>query len=218
MNTMGKTGIQSTDSEQCYSHSYCCKISWSAVFAGAIAALGLSFLINLLNVGLGFSAYALGGNTTALTVTTLTWLALTAFITMLISGLLSGYLAKKYYFNCWSGAIHGFIGWGISLVALVALGTQLSIALPLNLQAIASFEKAIIVKHSDNNTAAMPSELTSPITQDHQGKVVIDEEKAAKLLAAIGLQAFLLFLIGALASSLGGHIGIRCNEKSCNVK
>ena len=187
-------------------------LSWSAVFAGAFAAVALSILINLFNIGLGSSAYAMGGSAAAITTLTLIWTILTVFITMFLSGLVSGYLAQKHNHSSCSGLTHGFLAWCVGLVMMLILTAHLSLILPVNLQAVtSSTNTAVTATQTSANTTTMRTTQSNRERPEVQN-VRVNDERAAAVVAMISLQAFFILLVGAIASCLGGHFGIRCDD------
>lgn len=96
------------------------RISWGAIFAGALTALALVALLNLLGLGIGFSTidpltedHALKG----VGVGALIWFGLSnlaaLFVGGLVAGRLSGFPARS------DGGLHGFLAW--ALFAMVSL-------------------------------------------------------------------------------------------------
>ena len=188
-------------------------MSWTAVISGAFTSVSLSILMNLFNMGLGFSAYAAGGNIEAVAVTTLIWTVFTVFLVMFASGFVSGYIAR-YRNNSWcSGATHGFLSWCIGLIMMLILTGYLSIILPVNLQAITDLTSTQV------ETAQIQDDQTTIGTikdrRNHNFKndrIIVDKQTLAARLAMLSLQAFFMLLVAAFASILGGHLGIRFND------
>lgn len=105
-------------------------VSWSAIFAGAFVAAGVSLILALIGAGLGLSAaspWSHPGETVAkLGVATIIWLA----IIQLIASALGGYLAGRLRAT-WPGlhthevyfrdTAHGLITWAFATVAVATL-------------------------------------------------------------------------------------------------
>lgn len=96
------------------------RVSWGAIIAGALTALAVVALLNLLGLGIGFSTidpltedHALKG----LGVGALIWFGLSnlaaLFVGGLVAGRMSGYPSRS------DGGLHGFLAW--ALFAMVTL-------------------------------------------------------------------------------------------------
>lgn len=88
------------------------RISWGAVFAGGIAALAISILLNLLGLGLGFTAIdplsesqPLSGLGTG----TIIWWIVSNLIALFLGGMVAGRTAG--FISKTDGGLHGFLSW-----------------------------------------------------------------------------------------------------------
>ena len=98
-------------------------VSWSAIFAGAVAAAALSLILLILGTGLGLSSVSpwasAGIGATAFGVSTILWLSVTQFIASGMGGYLAGHLRTKHvsvhtdevYFR---DTAHGFLAWAVA--------------------------------------------------------------------------------------------------------
>ena len=98
-------------------------VSWSAIFAGAVAAAALSLILLILGTGLGLSSVSpwasAGIGATAFGVSTILWLSVTQFIASGMGGYLAGRLRTKHvsvhtdevYFR---DTAHGFLAWAVA--------------------------------------------------------------------------------------------------------
>lgn len=104
-------------------------ISWSAVFAGAFAALGLSIVLVILGSAFGFGATSpfAGDGLSAATIGTVTilWLILTQIFASVAGGYLAGRMrvrwsihADEVYFR---DTVHGFLTWAVASAAMFAI-------------------------------------------------------------------------------------------------
>lgn len=105
-------------------------VSWAAVFAGALAAAVLSFLLFLLGIGLGLSSVSVwsgqGSDGETVGWGAIAWI----FVTQLASAGLGGYIAGRLrtrwtalhsdevYFR---DTIHGFLSWSLATLFMVAV-------------------------------------------------------------------------------------------------
>ncbi len=200
--------------QSCY-RSGCCGLSWTAIIAGAFASIGLSILMNLLNVGLGFSIYAMGASGKTIAILTFIWTLITVYIAMFIAGLITGCLAKKHHHSCMSGITHGFIAWCVGLVFALILAAHLSLVFPVNMQAFSAITNENVVATSmqtmnDKSTNAVITVKDKQVKGMPAKSAVVNDETAAGVMAAFSLHVFLLLIVAAFATCLGAHVGIRC--------
>lgn len=166
-------------------HFLCIK----SIIIGSFIAIGLSFLFNLLNVGVGISAYQSQSGNISLAVGGFIWLLIGSCITMLIVGWATSLLSQT---SCKIiGIIHGFSAWCLSLSILLFITLY---ALKLTTESlttlITSMPFTSLLTHSINTWANPPVKYT-----------------------AGGIWAFfIIFLIGAFASCIGGYFGATANR------
>ncbi len=133
-------------------------ISWSAVFAGAFAALGLSIVLVILGSAFGFGAMSpfAGDGLSAATIGTVTvlWLILTQIFASVAGGYIAGRMRVRWsihndevYFR---DTVHGFLTWAVASAAMFAIA---------GLVAASGAAAATAV-----TTAAITSEETAPST------------------------------------------------------
>jgi len=105
-------------------------VSWSAVFAGAIAAASLSLILLLLGVGLGLSAVSpwsgegIEGDTFGWSA--IIWVTFMSLAASGVGGYMAGRLRKRWlnirtdevYFR---DTAHGLLAWGLSTLAMATL-------------------------------------------------------------------------------------------------
>lgn len=98
------------------------RISWGAVFAGAVVALIIQLMLNLLGLAIGFGAINLtgeGATLQGLGIGTIIWLVITALIAFFAGGWTAGRLAGLP--RSIDGALHGFIAWAVSSMVMMYL-------------------------------------------------------------------------------------------------
>lgn len=91
--------------------------SWGAIFAGALTALAVAFLLNLLGLGIGLSSInplTESDPLSGLGIGTIIWLGLSnlaaLFLGGMVAGRMSGFSSKA------DGGIHGFLAWALYAV------------------------------------------------------------------------------------------------------
>lgn len=175
-------------------HVFDCKcFTWKPVVAGALVAIGLSFLLNLFSVAIGLTAFttnsqgvenlALGG---------LIATALGIVVSMFASGWLAGYLGNRYCTKRHLGALYGFLSWCLALILMIFLAEYMAKYIAF----YTHFISGTSVNVSASNTAMQ-------IANTSTNQVVI----SAYIL-------FCLFFLSAFSCSLGGHCGMRYVEKN----
>lgn len=175
-------------------------ISWSAVIAGGLVGLGLSFLLNLFGVAIGLTAFSsTPDGITALAIGGFLGLLIGSFAVMFVAGWTAGYLGRPYTFNPDNGFVYGFLAWCLSLLLLVAFANPL-----------ANFVASMPGSPYDHTRGAVTRnyDQTPLATTDARNET----EKKANETGKAGLALFALFAIGALASCFGGHFGMRYRQ------
>ena len=76
------------------------RISWTAIFVGAIVGMGLSFLLNLFGIAIGLSAFIVGSDDVIiLAVGGIIGIMIGLIVSMLAAGYAAGYLSRFYCHN-----------------------------------------------------------------------------------------------------------------------
>lgn len=101
------------------------RVSWGAVFAGAVAAIGLWMLLLAFGLAVGASTLDVqdAGSAKATGIFTGIWGGLAPLIALFIGGIVAGRgagVAKRG-----DGALHGFVTWGLATIAGAWLVTSL---------------------------------------------------------------------------------------------
>jgi len=98
-------------------------VSWGAIFAGVVAALGVASLLNLLGVGLELVGFSTDSQTLKnLSIATIFWLAFNSIVSMFVGGWVAGLLAGKLE-NRVENLLHGFLMWSITMMLTFWLAT-----------------------------------------------------------------------------------------------
>jgi hypothetical protein len=105
-------------------------VSWRSIFAGAVAACSLTFLLLMLGGGLGLASVSPwkfeGVETSTLAIGTVAWIVFTQIAASGLGGYMAGRLRGRWtrprdhevYFR---DTAHGLLAWGVSTLAMVAL-------------------------------------------------------------------------------------------------
>lgn len=102
------------------------QVSWGAVFAGAVAALVIQMILNLIGLGIGLSTLNPTGNDTP-TAATLSsgagiWFVVSGIVASLIGGFLAGRLSGKPAAG--TTGYHGLVSWAVTTLVIVYLLTS----------------------------------------------------------------------------------------------
>lgn len=101
------------------------RVSWSAIFAGAVVALATYLLLSTLGVALGFTVSSQVGDK-ELSIGVVTWAVITTLVSLFLGGLVTSALAVGETKT--EAAIYGIIVWGVvfaSLLWMLAGGVRL---------------------------------------------------------------------------------------------
>lgn len=183
-------------------------ISWSAVLIGALFILGLSFLLHLFGATIGLSAFHLSPEGVKT-------LALGGFIGMLIgtiavmffSGWIAGYLGRTRCVTGYCGSLYGFSAWSVALIVTILLSAHVG-------KFVTSFND--FVQTPSYSNIAVTTNNAAPVISTNNAnasQVLVNSDKVAMGAFAI----FILFLVGAFSSAIGGHCGLRtcCKKSKC---
>ncbi|KTD25196.1 hypothetical protein [Legionella maceachernii] len=103
------------------------RISWTAIFTGAIVGVGLSFLLGLLGAAIGLSMVNMGANRMGMVALSGSiGVLISIIISMLVAGYTAGYLGRLYCPRRNLGVLYGFTTWAIILILSAVLTTHMS--------------------------------------------------------------------------------------------
>ncbi len=100
------------------------RVSWGAIFAGAVSAVALTALLSLLGLGIGFGAVdpEQSGAMNDVPKVTLAWWAVTSIIATGIGGFVAARLAGIP--RSMTGALHGLAVWAVATLVTLWLATS----------------------------------------------------------------------------------------------
>ncbi len=183
------------------------RICWSAVFVGAVVAVGLSFLFNLFAIAIGLTAFtmdkngamgfALGGGVSIFII---------VVISMMAAGYAAGYLGRYYTPKRNLGILYGFTTWTVAIMLSAAVIGHVT-----NYTAVYSHDigNTSYKMHQENNYSDSRSSNTKETT------VSISTQQVSLLKDSMATGAFLifgLFFIGAIATCVGATYGMSCRR------
>jgi hypothetical protein len=180
-------------------HAMDCKcISWKPVFAGALTAIGLSFLLNLFSVAIGLTAYT----TNAEGVETMVFggllgTAIGIIAAMFAAGWIAGYLGQRHCVKRHVGCMYGFLTWCVALIISIFLMSH-------------AVEYVAFYSHFISGSLAN----MAPPAADKVAETVRTMDTSSVVVSTFIL--FILFFLSAFACTLGGHCGMRhvCKDQT----
>lgn len=189
----------------------CChkRFSWTAVLAGALVGIGLSFLLNLFSIAIGLSifsttqegvaTFAIGG---------LIGIFIGTIVAMFVGGYTAGFLGRPFCVKRTHGAMYGFIAWCLALLIMAVFTTHIGryVSAYTNFLSHPTVVVATDVPVNAANTANATSSNTTPAV------MVVGTEKSIGGIAMTAFIVFAVFFVGALSSAIGGHCGMHCRR------
>jgi hypothetical protein len=196
-------------------------ISWTAVFTGALVGVAFSFLLNLLSLGIGISAFpATKEGQLVFAVSGFIVLTIFAILAMFPAGYVAGKLASPVCLKRKTGELHGLVAWTVAIIISVLLGSSLEKFVSQTAYVVTRqpVEVRLLDITTDNTTRLVHADYNA------LPKVVIAPDKAADAAAMATFATFFIFFIGMLAACFGGRCAMMCrmNELEhchhCNKK
>ncbi|MCS5711290.1 hypothetical protein [Candidatus Berkiella aquae] len=209
-------------------------INWSAVISGAMIAFGLTFLFNLLTLGIGLTIISTSEQGVRdLAFNGFIWSLIGGVIILFIAGWKTGKLIKLHPSDiaycheklnanlaqasapmevcktkcCYHGMTHGFLAWALYLIISLVFTFLLSHA-----TAVSSLNSSFLNIPLGIPQAVAETANTAKVQQKATAEVPISPKTAEKAgIEIIGI--FLIFTLGAAASSIGCHLGLLCHRK-----
>ena len=185
-------------------------ISWPAVLAGAIVAVAVGAMLNLLGVALGASAFDPrdfdSGDGSGFTAAAGMWMAFANALALFVGGAVASRAAK--YADHHKGALHGLAVWALAFLLAITIASA----------AGAGGVAAILggdARDGDVGETMMSDRY--PASRVIEGELIepaplpapVETEDAADTTAMLALWGFLTMLIGAIAAIFGGLYGGR---------
>lgn len=172
--------------------------AWKPIFAGALVAIGLSFLLNLFGVAIGLTAFTVNSEgLETLAFGGLIGTAIGIIAAMFAAGWVAGFLGNRHHnyeekYHC-LGALYGFLAWCVALIAAMYLAAHA--------QEYVTFYGHLISGTGDTavRVANTPAATTATVT--------MTDQQATKLVISTYI-LFALFFLGAFSASLGGYCGM----------
>lgn len=205
--------------EMCaHKHSLKC-VSWTGILAGALVAVGLSFLLSLFGAAIGLSAFkASSEGVMSIAMGGYIGMLIGTIAVMFFSGWVAGYLTSGMH--CCAGALYGLTAWCLALIIMILIATQTMQFVSGNLYYISNhIVTPYSVNHPNFSTATETGYNNSAGYNNHTkaiiGQTVVIDQKNVNLLTTSLFLTFIMFFIGAISSAFGGYHGSRALNKAC---
>lgn len=181
------------ENKDCKLHSTECKcLSWKPIIAGALVAVGLSFLLHLFSMAIGLIAFSSDQGVETLILGGLIGTAFGTIAVMFASGWIAGYLSSRSCSKRHLGALYGFLTWVVALIMLMLIVDNI-------LNYITLYVRSISIN----------SGIPTVIYKAAKIQNAMNQQGASAPVVISSYIVFILFFLGAFAASLGGHCGMR---------
>lgn len=203
------------ENETC-SHSSKC-MSWTAIFAGALVAVGLSFLLNIFGAAIGLSTLTTSAEgATTIAIGGYLGLLVGTIAIMFFAGWIAGYLNRKYCCNRNIGALYGFTTWCLALIITMLIAAHTVQFISANVYTISN--RKVNTNLSNHNVIGKKMTNDAGYSNSNRSKadqVNADDEAVVEILTLSLLLTFILFFAGAIASAIGGCCGLKPKDSTC---
>ncbi len=179
------------------------QLSWAAVFAGVLVALGVEVLFLSFGLFIGFRIGTGAG----------VWSAIWYFVGCFCSLLVGGWVASRLGGNPLRGRLHGIVTWGLTTVTTFVFLTTLSwgvVSQSLGLVRTAALATAAAAPTANriapNEANRMQEEANSAINRAERRAPYIGQWLGTDI-SNVALLLWIGFMIGAGGSLVGGTLG-----------
>ncbi|KTC99329.1 hypothetical protein [Legionella erythra] len=194
-------------------HHHFKRISWTAIFVGALIGVGLGFLLTLFSMAIGLSLFTLSSNgAIVLAIGGFLGVVIGLIASMLTAGYAAGYLGRLYCPKRNLGIVYGFTTWTVALLlSAVAIGhiSQYVANYP---TAIPHSVKQMIPVVTANPQAVNPNASATQSQKQIAADNTIRIDTSPSNLAWNGFVIFVVFFIGALSTCFGACWGMTCKR------
>jgi hypothetical protein len=177
------------------------RISWTAIFVGALVGLGLTFLLTLFGVAIGLSAITVNkSGASAIAIGGLSGIAIAIVASMITAGYASGYLGRIYAPKRNLGILYGFTTWSVSLLLCTAVWSHIG-------QYAATYSQSVI-----GSTVVIENVGNTAANKDNSERKTTKTEVSSANIACGAYIIFGLFFLGAFCTCFGACCGMRCGR------
>lgn len=209
MNSTSTSNINSNHIEHIKAHMCTARcFSWTAIFLGAITAISLSFLLNLLSLAIGLSAFPTSSDgQITFAVGGFIGLLICAVLAMFPAGYVAGFLGRANCLRRKSGELYGLAAWGLALILTMLLASSVGQFVSQATYLVNRQPVAVRLNEVNDNALYKVNQKTTGVT------VEVDNDKAKQATSLAILATFLIFFMGFIAACFGGRLGMMCKRK-----
>lgn len=181
-------------------------LSWGGVVAGALVALGLTFLFNLLTTALGLSLFTKDPDgARVLAFAGYAWVLIGGYVLLFISGWVAGRMVYDNDGSHWcNGIVLGFVTWTFYLILSLMVLSYLAAPVTANL-----LRTTFIGISDDNVPTATVTTPTSTTTTTPASTETVNRA------GWVAFGTFFIFLVGAFGACMGAVMGMRgCSRRT----
>ncbi|KTD07643.1 hypothetical protein [Legionella jamestowniensis] len=196
-----------TETNHC--HHVFKRISWTAIFVGALVGVGLGFLLNLFGIAIGLSLFTLNQEgATVLAIGGLIGLLIGVIASMIVAGYAAGYLGRLYCPKRNLGILYGFTTWVISLILGAIMAGHMS-------SYVSTYTTHVsrAVATTQTTTPNVTRDETSNQTTTAPAGTAVPANVSPDSLAWGAFMIFVLFFIGAVSTCIGACWGMSCKRE-----
>lgn len=189
------------------------RISWSAIFIGALVITGLGFLLNLFGMAIGLSAVTVntsGG--TALAIGGVIGMIIGLIVSMIAGGYAAGYLGRVYSSHPHNlGLLYGFATWSVALLLSAVVTTQVGHYVT---------EYAHSITNPTLHTTSQNLDEVRALSVETNTPKANRDQNSTKITASLDSLAygtfilFIMFFVGAISTCLGAYWAMACCRKA----
>lgn len=209
------------------------QISWPAIFAGALVAIGIQLLLALLGIGIGAGAVdpqeeqnPMAGIGTG----ALIWWILSFLISLFAGGWVAGRLTGTR--NRFNDLVHGVLTWVIFVLINLWLLTSAAGSLIRAASGVLGSTVSMLGQGAAMNAPQLQNEIDSRVSSsdvqntvdslrgrlpEYEAKARAAGDDVAKGVSKGGIYGFIGLLIGAIVAGIGAVIGRRSYDKDVAV-
>ncbi|WED42996.1 hypothetical protein [Legionella cardiaca] len=187
------------------------RISWTAIFVGALIGLGLGFLLNLFGIAIGLSLFTLNQDgSVVLAVGGLLGLLIGIISSMVVAGYAAGYLGRLYCPKRNLGIVYGFTTWVVALLLAAVMAGQVGHYVEAYTENL-THTMAPAVTQQDTNTNSDEANNAAVIKTTDKNET--ETNVPAATLAWVAFTVFILFFVGAVSTCAGACWGMNCKRE-----
>ncbi|MDP3559900.1 MAG: hypothetical protein Q8R79_06110 [Legionellaceae bacterium] len=195
--------------ESCHTMHPFKRISWTAIFVGALVGVGLGFLLHLFSISIGLSVVSINKEgSMALAIGGFIGVLIAVIASMVVAGYAAGYLGRNYCPRRNLGILYGFTTWSVALLLSAAVMTHVNHYVSEYTHTIAG--SSMVVSLDEHGVSAVTTPTTHSVSKNQAiTPVVISHGN----LACGAFLIFVLFFVGAVSTCFGACWAMTCQRE-----